>query len=229
MFRNWKFSAVGAGILAMGLVSVCVAGPVPTSTEVLFDAPHLSKVDAGSTLSYHLEQTVSDPKLLGQPIKDDIDVAVARVSDDGKRDVKVKVFNGEYSRPEQAIAGLTGNPLLVIFLDRAVRNYSMISGGKTSYLKNRFKIELQKNAKVEAKKVAYNGGEVDGYEISVTPFVRDPARHKMRGYEGSEYKFVVSQDVPGHFVELVAVLESPKEGAPRLEERITFTGVGDKK
>ena len=224
-----KIGVAVAGFLAVGMVSVCLAGPsVPKPTAVLFDAPHLDKVEAGATLSYRLEHNVSDEQLLGQAFSDDIKVAVDRVSDDGKRDVKVSVFSGDRARPNQNVPGLVGNPLLVIFLDRAVKNYSMIAGGKPAYLKNRFKIELQTSAKVEAKKVSYNGSEVDGYEVSVTPFIRDPARHKMRGYEGSHYKITLSDKVPGHFVEMVAVIESPKKGAPRLEERVTFSGVGGK-
>ena len=111
---------------------VGAAGPVPSPSEVLFDTPHLNKLDAGSKVSYRLEQVVSEPRLIGAPIFDDITIAVERVSDDGKRDVNVAVFTGERARPEQKLAGLTGNPLLVVFLDRAIRSYAMIAGGKTA-------------------------------------------------------------------------------------------------
>lgn len=213
-------------ILFAHVASVAAAGSLPSATKVLFETVHLNKLEAGSKLSYRLEQTISNEKLLGPPIKDDITVAIARVSSNGKRDVKVSIFTGERARPVQSITGLTGNPLLVIFLDRAVRNYHRVAGGKIVYLKNRFKIELAKHAKVKATKVSYNGKEVDGYRVSVEPFVRDPSRYKMHGYEGSTFSFVVSKDIPGYFWKLDSVLESPKEMAPRIEEHIRFASVG---
>jgi len=205
------------------------AGSLPSASKVLFEASHLDKLKTGSKVSYRLEQTISQERLLGAPIKDDITLAVKKVNSDGKRDVNVAIFTGERARPVQKITGLTGNPLLVIFLDRAVRNYKRVAGGSTAYLKNRFKLELAKHAKVQATKVAYNGKDVEGYKVSVEPFVRDPNRHKMHGYEGSTFSFVVSEAVPGYLVELDAVLDSPKENAPRLEERIKFSGVGGNK
>lgn len=228
---NGLATRVGALLFVLVAGALCVNATEggPSAKSVLFEADHLGQVAAGSQLSYRLDHKVSDEKLLGLPFSDEIKIAIERVADDGKRDVKVSVFTGDRARPTQPIAGLTGNPLLVIFLDRSVRNYAMIAGGRTAYLKNRFKVELAKNSTVTPTKVPYNGGEVDGYRVSVTPFVHDPNRHKMRGYEGSTYEFVVSENVPGYFVELVAVLESPKEGAPRLEERVMFDGVGSGK
>ncbi len=213
-------------LLMAGAVSANASDDVPKPSKVLFDTPHLTNVAAGTKLVYRLEQKVSNEKLLGLPINDTITVAIEKVADDGKRNVNVQVFTGDRARPPQSIAGLTGNPLLVVFLDRAIRNYSMIAGGKTAYLKNRFKTELAKHAKVEPTKITYKGKEVDGYRVSVVPFERDPNRHKMRGYHGSTYSFLVSSAVPGYFVGMDAILESPKDLAPRLEEHIRFTDMG---
>lgn len=216
-------------LLSAGALSVAAEGDLPGASDVLFNLPHFSTVKAGKDLTYQLEQKFSDEKLLGKPLKDTITVSVKKVADDGKRDLDVAVFTGDYARPLQSVPGLTGNPLLVIFLDRAVKNYAMLAGGKTSYLKNRLKVELAKHSKVERTKVSYNGKEVDGYRVSVVPFELDPNRHKMRGYHGSSYSFVVSDAVPGYFAEMTSVLESPKEHAPRLEEWVRFVGIGDTK
>lgn len=221
---------IGVMSLVLSTTSAALgAGKTPTVLDVLFENRHLDGIEAGSNLDYRFERKVSDAKMLGQPFSDAINVAIKDVTESKKRNVEVTIFTGDRERPKQDITDLTGNPLLVIFLDRAVNNFKQMAGGRTPYLKNRFKVELRESAKITPTKVDYNGKKVDGYKVSVTPYIKDPNRHKMHGYEGSRFDFVVSEKVPGHFVELVSVYESPLDDSPRLEERISLAGVKESK
>ncbi len=207
--------------------SLRAANATPAATAMLFDAPHLSNVSMGTTLDYAFERKVSETKLLGEPFKDNIKVDVVKESADGKRTVVVKVFTGERGRPAQNIDGMTGNPLLVVFLDRAVNNLAMLSGGNRPYLKQKIKMSFVSGAKVEPVEIAYGGSTVKGNRIAVKPFAGDPNALKMMGYDGMSLEIVMSDQVPGHFVAMGSHYESPMQGSPKLDETIKLEGVGE--
>lgn len=221
--RRW---ALAITLMVLPIAAGAAATSPPSATAMLFDANHLGGIAKGETLTYRLERTVSDAKLLGEAFSDDIRLGVVNDGPSGTREVTVNVFTGERARPEQRIDGMTGNPLLVVFLDRAVNNLSMLSGGKRPYLKQKIKMSLAERAKVEAVEIDYKGKKVAGSRISVTPFVGDPAALKMMGYDGVSFQIVVSDAVPGHFVTFASHYESPTKDSPKLDERITLDGAG---
>jgi hypothetical protein len=221
-------------ILALILVA---AGPLapfavwanpPSAIELLFERKHLAALGDGAEITYRFERTVSDTKMLGEPFSDDIKLKVTAAAASGTRDVVLTVFTGERARSLGDLPELTGNPLLVMFLDRAVGNMSQLAGGSRPYLKDRVRASFREKSTVEATTVAHAGKTVEAFRIAVTPFVGDPNAAKMLGYDGAKLTLVVSEAVPGHIVELTSQFESGVQGAPRLDERITFSGLGGK-
>jgi len=194
------------------------------ATDLLFDRKHLSNVDAGADLDYRFQRTVSQPELLGQPFSDDIHVQVKKAGGDGTRDLVVKVFSGDRAREPQAIEGMTGNPILIVFLDRSIASYISIAGGNSAYLKDHFRTALRDKATVEPVKVMLGEKQVAGYKVTVTPYAGDINAPKMRGFENSKFAITVSDNVPGQFVEMEAIYESTDKTAPRLEERTQLVG-----
>lgn len=228
--RRYGFFAIVATVAASMCLPAALSFPAraeiakPSSADILFDHKHLSNTEAGTDLDYRFQRTVSHPDLLGQPFSDDIHVQVKKVGSDGTRDVVVKVYSGERAREPQVFDGLTGNPILVVFLDRAVASYMAIAGGKIPYLKDRFRTALRDRATIEPVKVMLADKAVDAQRVTVTPYAGDLNASKMRGFENSKFSFVVSDAVPGQFVELLATYENTDKAAPRLEERILMVG-----
>ena len=227
---------IGQGIRALCAITVlAVVGLVatrsaqaeiakPSPVDILFERKHLLNVSAGTDLVYRFDRIVSQTELLGQPFSDDIKVEVKKVEPNGTRTVVVKVFSGERARDPQPIDELTGNPLLVVFLDRAVSSYMAVAGGKVAYLKDKFRTALRERATVAPIKVKLAGNVVDAYKISVQPYAGDLNAQKMHGYENSTFSFVVSEAAPGQLVELDATYENNAKDAPKLEERILMVG-----
>ena len=196
----------------------------PTPVDILFERKHLTNVEAGTDLLYRFQRTVTQPELMGQPFADDIKIEIKKVATSGTRDVVVRVFSGERARDAQPIEDLTGNPILVVFLDRAIASYMSIAGGKVAYLKDKFRTALRERATVTPVQVKFGDKTVEAYQVSITPYSGDLNASKMRGYENSKFSFVVSEAVPGQFVELVATYENTAKDAPRLEERTAMVG-----
>lgn len=207
------------------LLLVLVLAPWParaqeSPAEILFARPHLSGVPAGSELTYRLERSPSDTRRLGEPFGDDIKLLVKSVSANGARDVDLRIFTGERARDVNAITDLTGNPVLVIFLDRAVANMVRLTGGTAPYFKGRLRAGLRDKATSEAAKAEFEGRMLDATRIIVRPFVDDASSGRMLGYEGSQFEFLVAEDAPGMLLDMTSKFVSTLPDAPKLEERI---------
>lgn len=205
-------------LLLAVLPSVACAQDSPV--DLLFSRPHLSPLPAGAELVYRLERDPSDQSRLGEPMSDDIKLLIRSVAPDGGRDVDIQLFTGARGRTVNGITGLSGNPLLVIFLDRAVADMVRLTGGTAPYFKDRLRAGLREKATSEPAQATFDGKTLDATRIRVRPFVDDTNVARMLGYEGSEFEFLVAAEAPGMLLEMHARYSSPLAEAPRLDERI---------
>lgn len=213
-------------ILAVALaVGPAAAQPAkPGVVDLLFENKHLANVSVGDKLSYRFTRNVTKPDVLGASFVDDVSVDIRKIDGDGTRVVDVRVFTGARARDPQVIDGLTGNPILVVFLDRSVSSYMAIAGGKVPYLKDRFRSALRDRASIEPVKVRLGDKTVEGSRVTVQPYAGDPNASKMFGYENSKFEIVVSDAVPGHFVALTAKFDNASAEAPKLDESFVMAG-----
>ncbi len=216
--------------LACGAMAIAAAATpalaAPSITDALFNTFHLEGLPEGKTLTYDYIRTPSEPKLIGPGFEDTIKVSIDKVTEEKKRNVKVEVFTGERGRDPRDITGLTGNPVLVFFLDRAVANFSLLAGGNRAYHKNRFRVAMRTDGGVEPVKFQYEGKPVDGYRLAIRPFTGDRKNiDKMKGYENAQFEFYMSKDIPGYFAAFKSHYSSPKPGSPSLDETIRLQGI----
>lgn len=200
------------------------------AADILFETRHLDLIDRGSEVTYHFEKTGSDARLVGENYADDIRLGVTTVNAKGERDVVFKVFTGDHARDPQNWPELTINPIFIWYLDRAVATIASLAGSENQmYFKARFREALRDKAGLEQVKVDYNGQSVDAYKVTVAPYVDDPNRAKMGGFQNSVFTIVVSNQVPGYFVDLQANYVSKEAAAPKLDEHIKLVGMGEAK
>lgn len=230
MFRVLRNFAVGAMIL-VSAVTVSAANEPAKPADMLFEGKHLKLTKPNSELMYRFQRSSSTEAILGSSFSDDIKLAIDKVKDDDKRDFALQIFTGERARDPFLDHDRAGNPLLLWYLDRTVNSYKALSGGTLTYVKGRFieAVQGDKNLVKEPIKVDINGQSVDALRLTITPYVNDPNASRMRGYEGSRFVVVVSDAVPGYFVEMTSIFESTTPKSPRLEERINFVSEGAKK
>jgi hypothetical protein len=225
-----RLSAVCAAQLALFLaissgVAAAVAGDQPNAVDMIFEHKHLSNVEQGKEIGYRFNRTVSNPELLGQPFSDDIKMKVVAAKPTGEKDVDLQIYTGERARDLQKLPGLTINPVFLVYFNQAVNSFHQLAGGQQPYLTRVFSTGFKNKAKVEAVKVDYQGKKIDAYRISMAPYVGDQNESKMQGWEGAEYVLVVSEQVPGEIVDLIAKYKNKYPGDLRLVERITLNGV----
>jgi len=198
------------------------------ASPLLFETRQLDLVGKGAEVTYRFEKKGNNETMVGKDYTDDIRLSVAKVDDKGGRDVVFKVFTGNSARDPQNWPELSINPLFVWYLDRAVSTFNSLAGGSAMYFKHKIR-EALREAVAEDVKVEYDGKTVDGYKIAIAPFAADPSASKMQGFHKSELVIVVSNQVPGYFVDLQANFVSTQAAGPELKEQIKVVGMGDAK
>ena len=73
------------------------------------------------------------------------------------------------------------------------------------------------------------GEEGDGFKIAIAPFAEDPSASKMQGFHKSAFTIVVSNQVPGFFVDLESNFVSSEAAGPGLKEHIKVVSMGEAK
>jgi hypothetical protein len=226
-----RLSAVWGAPLALvvalgsGMAAAAVAADPPKATDIVFEHKHLSNVEQGKEILYKFNRTVSNPEMLGQSFTDDIKLKVTAVKEEGKKDVDLQIYTGERARDLQQLPNISINPLFLVYFSQAVNSFSQLAGGQRPYLTRLFSLGFKDKAKVEPIKVDYQGKKIDAYRISMAPYKGDQHEAKMQGWEGAEYVVVVSDEVPGEVVDLIAKYDNKYTKNMRLVERYTLDGV----
>jgi hypothetical protein len=224
-----KFSFAAVAVLSVLISASANALDAPKPTDLLFNRPHISNIAAGTVLDYKFIRKPSNEKLLGPGFTDDITVTVESDATEGKKNVLVQMYTGDRARDPQRITGMDGNPMMVVCLDNAVSHFRQLAGGDSAYLKNTFSRYLAEHATIAPVKISYKGQEVDGYEITATPYAEDPFKSKMGGFEKATFKIALSDKIPGYLARMVADIGNTDKAAPTLLETTTLEGVGDVK
>jgi len=224
-----RFYGLGGAVLIAALVLgsqvVSATAADEKATDLIFEHKHLANVEAGKTIDYKFSRTVTDPQILGQAFNDDITLKVVSDKEDGKKDLDLQIYTGERARDLQKLEKFSINPVFAVYFSQAIATFNQLAGGQTNYLQKSFSDGWLK-AKVDPVKVTYNGKEVDAFHISMTPYVGDKYESKMQGWEGAKYDVIVSKDVPGEIVDLLATYHNRYPPAKlKLTERITLAGV----
>jgi len=220
---------VAFAALALLLPAAALASDTPKPTDILFNRPHISNIAAGTVLDYKFTRKPSNEKMLGAGFTDDITVTVESDATEGKKNVLVQMYTGDRARDPQRITGMDGNPMMVVCLDNAVSHFRELAGGDNAYLKNTFSRYLAERATIKPVKILYKGEDVDGYEITATPYADDPAKSKMGGFENATFKIALSEKIPGYLARVIADINNTDKAAPTLVETTTLEGVGDVK
>jgi len=206
-------------------VASAAAADEPNAVKMIFESKHLSNVEQGDQVEYKFNRSVTDARLLGEGFSDEITLKIVASKPTGEKDVNLQIYTGERARDLQKIAGMTINPVFILYFDQAVKSFSQLAGGQLAYLKRVFSMALKDKAKIEPAKVQYKGKSIDAYRISVAPYVDDQNASKMEGWNNSKFVLVVSEQVPGEIVDMHSTFTNPKVGNLTLQERITLAGV----
>ena len=192
---------------------------ISAAETLLFQTDHLKNVAPGTTLFYAFSRT--GPAETG--FNDTVELRVRAV--DGAKRVSVAFFTGERKIAFPEVTGAEGNPVLLCFLERDIREMERVTGGKSGYFRRAIRLALARSANVDKTRLSYAGRESAASEVTITPYADDPLKDRIGKYASKTYVFTLSVAVPGGVHSVRSFVPSSggaPNDAPLVEERLSL-------
>ena len=217
-----RWGTFAAGLLAVGF---CVA-PLADAAEkhsnaevLLFETDHLRKITRPVSLRYNFKKEGA----LEEGYEDSVEIRITRIAKDGGKTVSTKFLSGKRRRDFPPVEHAVGNPVLLYFLEREIREMQRLTGGQHRYFQQRIRLALADHAEVRAVTFRYRGRQLSGNEVRIAPYRDDPLKSRYEKYAPKYYVFTLSDDLPGSVYQIRAVLPGTDGGKTALmEEMLTF-------
>jgi hypothetical protein len=214
-----------AGVV-VALALPCAAGAqarISEAEKLLFQTDHLKNVAPTATLAYAFAKTGAAEAAFDDAVEVRVRGAV------GAKSVTVEFFTGPRRIAYPELTRAEGNPVLLYFLERDIREMERLTGGKPGYFRNAIRRALARSARVTQTRIVHDGQTLAAREVTVAPYLDDPLKARIGKYASKLYVFTLSADVPGSVYSLRATVPSAAgtaTGAPLIEERLRFVRVG---
>lgn len=204
-----------AAVFAAMLATSVAAGP---ASERVFSRAALEQVKTDQLVVYTHKRTGEMKPLDNGEIRVGLELG-----EDGARQAVVTMGESGQLRPVSKWPASSGNPILPIFLESALRSMAEATGGSQFYIRNRIKEALGTAGEMKQVSLDVDGRTIPATEITFSPFTRDKNRARMGGFADLKLVFVVSEALPGDVVRFVA--ETGAEGP--YKEEITFARLAE--
>jgi hypothetical protein len=200
--------------LAFAILALSAAGAAGAPLDRLFSTPHLATLTAEQPIAYRHVRTGA-PEGAGENLDE---VITLERGTDGAHVVVTMDAEGQ-PRPS-TFRGMTGNPILMVFLESVVRTVSDATGGSPFYLRNRIKEAMRDRMGEETVTAELGGAPVEAHEVRLRPFEGDAHARELGVFADLELAFVLAEAAPGSFLSLAATAGE----APAYSEEIRLDG-----
>lgn len=131
-----------------------------------------------------------------------------------EREIDVEFLSGARRMDLASIEGGTGNPVILYFLEHDIRDLHDRLGGQAAFFRKRIRLALADSAVIKPVSLQYGGKRVNGTEVTITPYLNDPLKDRLRNFVTKTYVFTLSSAVPGGVYELRTHVDAgPAESA----------------
>ncbi len=188
----------------------------------------LRSVTKPINLHYEFHKTGSFEKDLN--FDDKVDLKIEKINADGSKNGTVQFFSGDHSFPAPAMESSTVNPILGHYLYGDVLQMNRLTDPngeareRWRYFQRRIKFALSEDAIVTSVKFDFGGRSWKGYEISFTPYVKDPKRNLFEKFAHKRYVVTVCDELPGYLYRIETNVPDDKLGqSPLIHEVLQLT------
>ena len=180
--------------------------------RLLFMSPQLQNIKPPTQLRYSFARTGSLEPAFADSVTVDLSAA-----DDGRCcAAKGQFFSGARARPVPELQSADGNPLLLYFLEHDVREMKRLARGSENHFRKQIRMAIYQGAEVRDVALTYQGRPIRGREITLNPFLEDPNRPKYERFARKNYRFTLSDAVPGGIYGIRTSIPGESDGAPPL-------------
>jgi hypothetical protein len=224
--RSVFFVMLGTALLAM--IAAPVRGddqpkPLSEAQIALFESDHLRDIHQPTQLEYRFHHQARGGKEDGDYV--DRIALDLHPRDDGGKDVWVDFLSGEHHVAYPPLMGFHGNPVLMFFMEHDVDEMHRATGSAATYFRNSIRRAFVDQAAIKPVDVQWDGKPRPATEITLAPFARDSQiAAAFPALKDKQYRFVLSQAVPGQVYEIAAQVPGEPGGPPQAEDSMLFAG-----
>jgi hypothetical protein len=213
--------AAAALALATLAAPVLAAEDYSPAERVLFMTNHLAGTKPPTTLRYSFSKAGS----MEEGFEDKVAVKL-KAAKGGKCCLAAAEFlSGERRLSLPEVDQAQGNPAVLYFLERDIREMNRLTKGQQNYFRKRIRMAVYQGAQVQDVTVSYRGKSVTAREIRITPYVDDPLRVRFEKLANKTYVFTLSDAVPGGLYAIrTRIAGETADAAPLIVEEMVVDG-----
>jgi hypothetical protein len=206
-------------IAAASSIGALAAEDFSEAERALFMSNQIANLKPPTTLRYAYRKAGT----MEAGFDDKVEVALSPQPDGKCCAASAQFLTGERKLSLPEVESAQGNPVILYFLERDVREMNRLTKGQAAYFRKRIRMAVYQGATVKPVTLRWQGREVPGREITISPYLDDPLRARFEQLAGKQYVFTLSDAVPGG----VYTMRSRVAGTgaePLLEEVLQVDG-----
>jgi hypothetical protein len=189
--------------------------------RMLFMTNQLAKLKPPLTLNYSYTKTGS----LEEGFSDKVSIALRAQASGKCCTASAEFLSGARRLSLPEVEAADGNPVILYFLERDIREMSRLTKGQSNYFRKRIRMAVYEAAQIVDTKSSFRSKPVAVRTITISPYLEDPLRARFENLATKQYVFTLSDAVPGGVVSIRSFVAAPGAGAaPLLDEEMLLDG-----
>ena len=219
-----SFPRLAAAVLSLAALTApaLAAEDYSPAERALFMTNHLAGTKPPTTLRYSFSKAGS----MEEGFQDKVAVRL-KAAKGGKCCLATAEFlSGTHRLSLPEVDQAEGNPAVLYFLERDIREMNRLTKGQQNYFRKRIRMAVYQGAQMQDVTVSYRGKDVPAREIRIAPYVDDPLRVRFEKLANKTYVFTLSDAVPGGLYAIRTRIAGETADAPPLivEEMVVDGG-----
>ncbi|CAN5920716.1 hypothetical protein BH11PSE8_BH11PSE8_40930 [soil metagenome] len=215
--RYFAGTRVALGLAAcftslMAIAPAFAADDFSPAEKALFMENQLAKLRPPMALHYSFRKSGS----MEENFDDKIDVALTPQADGSCCTATPQFFTGARQVRQPEVEVTQGNPVILYFLERDIREMERLTKGKSNYFRKRIRMAVYQGATIRDLTLPYRGKPVAVREIAISPYLDDPNRPRYDKLAVKQYQFLMSDAVPGGLYGIRTRIGAAAADAPPL-------------
>ena len=212
----WRIALFLAGLTAM--VAALAADDFSPAERALFMSNQFASLTPPATLRYKYHKSGS----LEPGFEDQVAVKLSAQANGKCCTANTDFLSGARRLALPEVEAADGNPVVLYFLERDIREMSRLTKGQPNYFRKRIRMAVYGDAKLRELSLPYRGANVAARRITITPYLDDPLRSRFEQLATRQYDFTLSDAVPGgvYAIRTFVSGESASAGPVLVEEMV---------
>jgi len=188
--------------------------------QALFLGTPLATLRPPLTLDYAFHRSGT----LEAPLDDSVKLDLKAQAGGGCCAVTARLLSGPNALQQPEVDNAQGNPALMYFLERDIREMQRLTGGQPNYFRKRIRMAVYQGATQRELRLPYRGATVAVKAYSIAPYLDDPNRGRFEKLAAKRYDFYVSDAVPGGLYAIRTRIDGTDPATPLLQEEMLLDG-----